>query len=462
MRILRVAWWKRPYRGGGLIEYVEDIMEEMVKRGHQEVYFFSGSYDLKLKPYIKEYKESGIQYYELINSPNIAPQRMGKPQDECQQKEIEELFEKVLLKEHPNIVHIHEFEGLTAGVIDIAKKYGIPIAFSIHNYWPLCPQVELFDYVGNLICDDYQNGERCVRCEIYSPHKTTGLTKWIRRAEKFKKHQLIYDSMKVAYKMVKNIFRNFRTHYDVKNDDAGERAKMYVKRRECFVEKLNKEVDKILAISSIAKKIYVMHDVDEKKIEVIYRGLRKLDSIKPKPYRNNDYPIVYGFLGGSSPHKGIDVLINAFLMLEQKVTKLVIYGGKDQEYIKKIKNLGISNIEFRGKYRPEELNKVLKEIDVGVVPSVWYEAFGLVGLEFLQARVPLIVSDTCGVAEIVEDGKTGYIFKSGDISALFGKMKMFVENPFLIREYQKNIKRFKTIEEHADEMEEIYENLVKK
>lgn len=460
MRILRIAWWKRPYRGGGLIEYVEDIMEEMVKRGHEEVYFFSGSYDLKLKPYIKEYKENGIQYYELVNSPNIAPKRMEKPQDECQQKEIEGLFEKVLLKEHPNIVHIHEFEGLTAGIIDILEKYGIPIVFSIHNYWPLCPQVELFDYVGNRICDDYQNGERCVRCETYSPHKTTELTKWIRRAENFKKYPLIYDSMKVAYRMARDIFKNSRTHYDVKNDDTKERAKMYTKRRECFVEKLNKKVDKILAISSIAKKVYVMHGVDEKKIEVVYRGLTKLDFIKFKPYRNNNYPIVYGFLGGFSPHKGIDVLINAFSRLERRMTKLVIYGGKKQEYVKKLENSGLSNIEFKGQYRPEDLNEVLKEIDVGVVPSVWYEAFGLVGLEFLQARIPLIVSDTCGVAEIVEDGKTGYIFKSGDISALFGKMKMFAENPFLILEFQKNIKRFKTIEEHADELEEIYENLV--
>lgn len=63
MKILRIAWWKRPYRAGGLIEYVEDIMAEFVKRGHQEIYFFPGSYDLKLKPYLKEYKENGIKYY---------------------------------------------------------------------------------------------------------------------------------------------------------------------------------------------------------------------------------------------------------------------------------------------------------------------------------------------------------------------------------------------------------------
>jgi len=60
-------------RGGGFIEYVEDIMEEMVKRGHQEIYFFPGSYNLKLKPYIKECKKNGVKYYELLSSPNIVP-----------------------------------------------------------------------------------------------------------------------------------------------------------------------------------------------------------------------------------------------------------------------------------------------------------------------------------------------------------------------------------------------------
>lgn len=77
---------------------------------------------------------------------------MERPLDECHQKTIERLFEDVLSEEMPDIVHIHEFEGLTAGIIDVVKKYNIPLIFSIHNYWPLCPQVNLFDYVCSQIC----------------------------------------------------------------------------------------------------------------------------------------------------------------------------------------------------------------------------------------------------------------------------------------------------------------------
>lgn len=45
MKILRIAWWKRTHRVGGLIEYVEDIMAELVKRGHQEIWSEMGRYE---------------------------------------------------------------------------------------------------------------------------------------------------------------------------------------------------------------------------------------------------------------------------------------------------------------------------------------------------------------------------------------------------------------------------------
>jgi len=462
MKILEVAWWKRPYRGGGLIEYVEDIIEEMVKRGHQEVYFFTGSYNLKLKPYIKEYKKNRVKFYELVNSPNIAPKKIGNPLSECQQEKIERLFEEVILKEMPDIVNIHEFEGLTAGIIDVIKKYDIPLLFSIHNYWTLCPQVELFDYVTNQICNDYQSGKRCVRCEIYSSHKTTEMTKWIRRTENFKKYSLIYDSMKVTYKMAGNIFKNFRTHFKREIIDSEKRAEMYVRRRKCFVEKLNMKVDKILAVSNMSKEICIRYGINEEKIQVIYRGLKKIDSIKPKPLRkNNIFPVVFGFMGGYAIHKGIDLLIYAFSKLDQKKAKLVIYGGKNQKYINKIKNKQL-NIDFKGVYTIENINNILEEINVGIVPSIWYETFGFVGIEFLQACIPVIVSDTCGVAETIKNGKTGFIFKSNDINSLFKKMELFAKNPELIKKLGKNINRFKTIGEHGKEIENIYENLIKK
>ena len=75
---------------------------------------------------------------------------------------------------------------------------------------------------------------------------------------------------------------------------------------------------------------------------------------------------------------------------------------------------------------------------MGIVPSVWHEAFGLVGTEFLQARIPIIVSDTCGVAEVIENGKTGFIFESGKTDSLLEKMKLIVTESELISKFQMN------------------------
>ena len=462
MKILTIAWWKRPYRAGGLIEYVEDIIDEMVNRGHQEIYFFPGSYDLKLKPYIKEYEENQIKYYELVNSPNMAPKKIGNPLSDCHHEQIENLFEDVLLKEAPDIVHIHEFEGLTAGIMSVVKKYDIPLVFSIHNYWTLCPRVELFDYTVNQICNDYENGKRCVKCEIYASHNSGGITKWIRRVKNFEKYTFIYCFVKITYKILRKLFKNIKAHSERENIDCIKRAEMYVRRRKCFVEKLNLKVDRILAVSNLSKKIYERYGINKEKIQVVYSALKKIDCIKSKaPRKNNAFPVVFGFMGGYAIHKGIDLLICAFSKLDQKKAKLVIHGGNIQKYVNKIKDEKL-NIDFKGTYAIENINEVLKEIDVGVVPSVWYETFGLVGAEFLQARIPIIVSDTCGVAETVENGKTGFIFRSNDINALLKKMECFVMNPEIINKLGKNMNRVKTVGEHGKEIENIYENLIKK
>ncbi len=188
MKILRVGWWYKPFRSGGLIEYVEDIMEEMSKKGHQEIYFCAGAYNLFPFAYLKEGKfPNNIKYYEIINSPNIAPKKLDQPLSDIRQQKIENFFYRVIEKESPDIIHIHEFEGLCANIMVVAKKLNIPVVVSLHNYWSLCPQVNLFDHVKKEICLDYFDGKRCLMCRDFSPHKTTSITKIKKRLEKYKR-----------------------------------------------------------------------------------------------------------------------------------------------------------------------------------------------------------------------------------------------------------------------------------
>jgi len=116
------------------------------------------------------------------------------------------------------------------------------------------------------------------------------------------------------------------------------------------------------------------------------------------------------FVGRLVYEKGVHVLVNAIPKVLAKVNaKLVIVGnGYMKEQLSNlIKNMGFAEkIMFTGFVDDETLRKLQKIADVSVVPSL-FEPFGIVALEAMAAKSPVIVSDTGGLSEIVEHDVTG-------------------------------------------------------
>ncbi|MCR4312319.1 MAG: glycosyltransferase, partial [Candidatus Uhrbacteria bacterium] len=65
---------------------------------------------------------------------------------------------------------------------------------------------------------------------------------------------------------------------------------------------------------------------------------------------------------------------------------------------------------------------LMRRAAVVVVPSMWYEPFGLVAVEAMAQSTPVIVSDRGGLPEIVQDGVSGLVFKAGDAKDLQKKL----------------------------------------
>ncbi|MEM2117764.1 MAG: glycosyltransferase family 4 protein [Candidatus Bathyarchaeia archaeon] len=124
------------------------------------------------------------------------------------------------------------------------------------------------------------------------------------------------------------------------------------------------------------------------------------------------------FVGRLVYEKGVQVLVNAVPKVLEKVNaKFVIVGnGYMKEQLSGIiKSLGLSHkVLFTGFVDDETLKKLQKCADVSVVPSL-FEPFGIVALEAMAAKSPVVVSDTGGLSEIVEHDVTG--------------VKMYVNNP---------------------------------
>jgi len=179
------------------------------------------------------------------------------------------------------------------------------------------------------------------------------------------------------------------------------------------------------------------------KIDVVYNGLSQERLLK---FQNLDFDkallrskfadpseqIVY-YVGRITHEKGIFLLINAapqvITALNDKV-KFVIIGSGDTNALKQQAwNLGIAHkIIFTGFMSDIELTKFQTLADCAVFPSL-YEPFGIVALESFATKVPVVVSNTGGLPEVVRHSKTGVVTAVNNSESLAKGIIEVLQNP---------------------------------
>lgn len=140
------------------------------------------------------------------------------------------------------------------------------------------------------------------------------------------------------------------------------------------------------------------------------------------------------FVGRLVHEKGVHVLVNAVSRVLEKVNaKFIIVGnGYMKEQLSNIvKNMGFAHkVMFTGFVDDETLKKLQKCADVSVVPSL-FEPFGIVALEAMAAKSPVVVSDTGGLSEIVEHDVTGVkVYADNPESLAWGITKVLTDGSY--------------------------------
>lgn len=181
----------------------------------------------------------------------------------------------------------------------------------------------------------------------------------------------------------------------------------------------------VIANSSATKNDLVNNFfVNPKKIKVVYNSIDTPEDIQATI---NSKKIT--FAGRIHPSKGIDTLIKAMAVVVKKYpeVKLDIVGAflkgeTIKKYLVLTKELDLENhINFLGWKSKPELLQCFKNSYFTVVPSV-SEAFGYVVIESFSVKTPVIGSNTGGIAEIIRDGKDGFLFTPRDHKELAEKM----------------------------------------
>jgi len=230
------------------------------------------------------------------------------------------------------------------------------------------------------------------------------------------------------------------------------------------VNELNK-VQAIIFPSERVQEIYGIHQVTKENSIVMHPI--NINYLRIKPKNPSLHPlsskITFGYVGSILKTKGVHVIIDAVHRLEKYKDRfqVFIFGGGDELYISQLREKASgSNIEFKGRYSPGEIQKVLSSIDVAIVPSIWEDCAPIVLNELRLSKTPIIASRIGGIPEAVEHGVNGFLFEPGNAEELAHYMKYFIENPQEISKFMERTNWSFDIDKYAEETIEIYKTAI--
>ena len=210
------------------------------------------------------------------------------------------------------------------------------------------------------------------------------------------------------------------------------------------------------------------------KTTVIYNGMELNPENKAVGQRSdfgfNETDIIITLVGRISRLKGHKLLLDVFTnhISKNENIKLLFVGSpvEGQEYyLDEIQNSIIRNkLQTKVKILPflDNLNGIWTVTDIAIMPSTEAESFGLVAVEAMLAKKPVVASNLGGLSEIVINNETGFLFDPNSKEALSEALFKLIENPSLRSEFgekghERAIREF-SIEKHVKNFEAVFEN----
>jgi glycosyltransferase involved in cell wall biosynthesis len=191
-------------------------------------------------------------------------------------------------------------------------------------------------------------------------------------------------------------------------------------------------VDAFIACSQFVANKYVEFGLPNSKIHVVPNAsidpLYTRDITNPPPLKN------FLYLGRLSSEKGVLHLLKAWEMVNDFDWTLNIAGNGPQrsEIEDFIRQKKLDNVNILGHLNPNQVNDLIQNSTIVLVPSQCYEAFGLGVTESFALGRPVIVSNLGGLPEIVDEAETGFILPANDLNAWAERIKWCAENPSIL------------------------------
>ena len=411
-----------------------------------------------------EREHEGVPVSELVNNLHYA--EFGETWDHPR---IAALFGELLDRERPDVCHFQHLMYLSIGCVEEASKRGIPIVFTLHDYWLQCPRHGQRIHADQSICHTIEF-DRCGACLASFKFRQTTLERVGGRMLARLREGAGID-LAAAAKGARELLRGDDAASGPPTPDpqlAAELATSAERRDTAMRERLVPLVDRFLSPSRFLRDRLIEWGVPAERITYVRTGLDPARFPPEAPERRRrepGAPLRVGFVGTLAPHKGPDLLLEAWSHLTDDAragATLDLYGPSRHndafrdELARTAARVGAN---LAGELARDEVARALCDLDLLVVPSIWFENAPLVIHEALATRTPLLVARIGGMAELVEEGRSGYLFEVGDAEDLARHLRELIAEPERLATLYPEPIVFKSVDEDARGVLALYREL---
>ncbi|MBI2841640.1 MAG: glycosyltransferase [Acidobacteria bacterium] len=451
LRILQTVHFFLPRHYAGSELYTYYLCKELQK--NHDVKLLLAEHNLSVPQYtVVDGEYDGIPYREITNNFHYE-----SFEETYSNPRIDGIFEQLLDELRPDVIHFQHLLNLSTGMIGVARKRGIPTVFTLHDYWLTCPTGGQRFRDGTTICADLDLNA-CSECFQKSDFWASGIER-----------RVFSLAQKLGPAAASGIYKGLNAARIHAPAIAKAAVAMQDSERPSLVPQLARRLDTIreaaqqvslfVTPSQFARDLFIDFGIPAEKIVCLPNGHAPFGTSIHRP----STVFRAGFIGTIARHKGVHVLIEALRHLPSEAFEVRIFGETTifPDYVQELERAAEGlPVRFMGKVENTAVADAFAELDVLVVPSIWWENSPLTIHEAFMAHLPVVAAAIGGLPELVRPGTNGLLFTPGSAVDLAEKLMTLRDNPDLVHHLRNRVNPVKTIEENACELEQLYRSLM--
>jgi len=342
-------------------------------------------------------------------------------------------LQALMAETRPDVLHLFSGYLMTSSVLRAAERLGTPAVVSLTDFWFLCPRIQMLRSDGQVSTLPIRPA-RCARCLGEEKRRY----RWLGR---------------LAPGVMDQFWRRRRAE-----------AQKLAARAAYLREALNGAAA-IISPSRFVQSMHVQAGIDPARMIYCRQGHDFPRLTEAGLEKTPAASLRVGYLGQVAEIKGVHLLFEAVRQMPGSAVQARVYGDPTPypAYTRRLARLaaGDARLSLAGTYPRDQVGRVLRDLDVIVVPSLWYENSPNVILEAFAHRTPVVASNLGGMAELVQPGKNGLLFAPGDARDLARQLGRLLAEPALLPALRAGIEPVRTVADEMDQLEAIYVRVAK-